>query len=367
VDGRFVVFRGGASSIFELWDSASAAPPIALGDWPIVKASADGSVIAFHCHPGWPDPEGRLQLWEPATNQSRPVLTKQARAIKEIVPLRDGRLVAVETTDSGAHTLWNLTAESILITVPVHGGHVCISAGSGRCAFGQAGRFEVWDLTTRQHVSFGAGGHVQDRALALSADGRRLATYRDHAFTLWDVTTPEARRLGVIERTGGTLHAFSPDGRWFGAGMPCEFGELHDVYQTEPFQQQLHLSWAYFGPNFAPDSRTFVAEAHASPSGWLDRWLNRPLGRYDLEVWDPASAAKVVTLLGCEDFAYTPDGQRLVVARGPDQVEVWDVPPRRPMLVEYGLPVLFCFLMLLLVRQCARARCGFGEAPALPD
>ena len=37
-------------------------------------------------------------------------------------------------------------------------------------------------------------------------------------------------------------------------------------------------------------------------------------------------------------------------------IQVWDLPPRRPWWINYGLPVLFVLLVLLGARHCVRFR-----------
>ncbi|WP_169789144.1 protein kinase family protein [Nonomuraea candida] len=96
-------------------------------------------------------------------------------------------------------------------------------ATAGDLAFDAAGRLlavsgspvTVWEVAGgRQVAAIEAGGDVP--AVALSPDGRTLATARGGTLETWDVLT--GRRLKTYEGAGDLALAFSPDGATLAAG-----------------------------------------------------------------------------------------------------------------------------------------------------
>jgi hypothetical protein len=99
----------------------------------------------------------------------------------------------------------------------------------------------------------------------------------------------------------------------------------------------------------------------------LDRFSNRSRsGRYDFTVWHVATGQQLVVLRDCNDCAYFPDGKQLAVAHKDGTIEIWDIPPRRPLWIEYGLPVFFVLLLLLACWHCVQFRKKMAQAAGNP-
>jgi WD40 repeat protein len=151
-------------------------------------------------------------------------------------------------------------------------------------------------------------------------------------------------------------YVFSPDGGWLAVdllGLPGATDWA--ILQTASFAHHLALGPLEQEPVFAPDSRTIVADTlpEARPPGWLDRWLgwlgispNQTSGEKQLNIWDVPEARLLGTIPDAARFAYFPDGKTLAVCSTDGTSQLWDIPPRRPWWIEYGLPVVFACVLL---------------------
>jgi WD40 repeat protein len=226
---------------------------------------------------------------------------------------------------------------------------------------------QVWDVGTGQRLVLLKGHPTEDiRALAFSADGRRLASAcgTDEQRTVleqvktWDLDTGlELRTLGSGEghREVNCL-AFSPDGRLVVTGVTNYSGD-HAVRlwetSTGRLVQSLAVDRGVLAVAYSADGRRLAASCGATARVWdgatgkevrtlpgagarlafsLDgaRLASNGPGP-NVVIWDVASGAESVRLRGpCACLAFSPDGGRLATdcvlaePQGAHGIKVWD-------------------------------------------
>jgi hypothetical protein len=189
-----------------------------------------------------------------------------------------------------------------------------------RCAFEtRAGVVTVRhtaDGTDRYRFPAGGGfGGPQ-----LSRDGRFLAVGGSHGvgpYRLWDLTGPKERIL--VKELACTCCAFSPDSRWFAAGMEDGSLRLYDLPSGR--WRSLGGGPRPFALVFRPDQRQ-LAVSH----------------RGGVQVRDLDTGGLVADLPQAVDghLAWHPDGKTLAVPGRDLRIRLWDVPSRREILALEG-------------------------------
>jgi hypothetical protein len=237
------------------------------------------------------------------------------------------------------------------------------------------------------------------RELCLIKQGKEvLAPHQFSPDGVWLVTaklpgTPDEVRLWNIEANPPREETppapelqyryfdFSRDGKWILETRQARTGSrlterlIYSVSDmTRPAPSFLLKDWVPINLVFAADSRSIVSMEleEYSPSAILE-WImgQRERSRWMVKGWDLAtgqelwSLDKGVPTPGGQTVDFLPDAQRLIISNE-HMIEIWDIPPRRPWWVEYGLPVVCAVLVLLGVRLISRAfRVGkpAGAAP----
>ncbi len=187
-------------------------------------------------------------------------------------------------------------------------GHFALAPGGTKLAIlANDCRARVWDLVAGRELFAVKDDGLSSYGLALSADGKRLAT----AGAVWDAATgKEVRRLRPGHGTTVAAVAFSPDGQT--VATVC-----HDKV----------LLWAAAGEapprELSPEGGTALAFA---PGGRL----LAVGGRRGVSLWDVAAGRRVRQWVGhrgpVQRLAFTADGSRLVSASSDGTALVWAVP-----------------------------------------
>ncbi|MFO0889428.1 MAG: WD40 repeat domain-containing protein [Isosphaeraceae bacterium] len=212
-DGRLVAAGGGSDASLRIWDAASGrlirtftdvgshiSPPSFSPDGRLVAVGSSGS----HGHVD-PQAETVVRIWELASCSEVHRLKGHSHGgVGGIVFLPDGqRLVTVGGGDheSGAQLkVWNVATGRLLRDVPGHTdviGAVAISPDGRRLATGGDDRLiKLWDTATFDEI-FTLRGHQSGViALAFSPDGRRLVSGSiDHTAKVWDIEAPSLETL----------------------------------------------------------------------------------------------------------------------------------------------------------------------------
>lgn len=364
-DGRTVVFfQQGARSGggYTLWHPAAEPATVHLPDSEVPLAFTAGSQLLLTIP--------SLRYWDTTTGQLRHAL-EPAGQPPVIRVLTDGHRHVVAVRQDESLTVWDLNERRQVLHVPGYElsrtnftGRIALLSGDGRrMVTAGAGRLAVWDLsdgTCLGDIVIPAPAIVTP--LHLSPDGRRLIALernktdtgtldmekllknRAKRWVVWDVAGPP-RELGSLPE-GLPSPCFSPDSRW-----------IHSVsrenwrwYDATTLQPGTGVDPAEF--MFAPDCQTIARQVTVKPG--LVASLIRPGDARDtgVTIWERTTGREVAFLPApaCKLFQYFPSSRKIVVWQDDGTMQVWDIPPRRPWWIEFGLPVVFAVLVLLAVR-----------------
>jgi WD40 repeat protein len=227
---------------------------------------------------------------------------------------------------------------------------------------GKAGEIVLLDTRTGKEIRRIASRRARFVAIAVSPDGRRLASAEaDGAIVLHDTASGEERErlpapaAGV---TGEGCVTFSRDGRRLarlmstsGQGQPQSVVDLWDV-PAKRMLRSLSIPMYVFRVAFSPDGTRLATASSAltiwdTSTGNVEREVHRgeiitdvaysPDGRTLagasftgwIGSWDPATGTRGKTLAGhrgeIHRIGFSPDGRRLVSAGLDRVIRIWDV------------------------------------------
>jgi WD40 repeat protein/serine/threonine protein kinase len=323
-DGRRVLATaGGPASVWDTDTGEQVAAPALPGD-PVY--SPDGRRLAL-C--GATDKQGNPVL---------PVCDADTGAVVRTLPggasqlsySADGRRLACRHFDRSRSDLvkvWDTdTGKELFSLAPFRrpAAAVALSADGRRvAAASEEGLVRVWDVETGKETTSLQGRSGRFRNLAFSpggdnprAIGRRLADLGEEGYggagqvTVWDLGS--GREEWVIRREvrEGQGMAYSPDGRLLAVTGSFDHAvKLFDATAPGEFHR---AEGAAYGVAFSPDGRTL-----ASPA----------FDRGSVRRWDVAGFKERPALDGPPGFifnvAYSPDGRRLAAGVGDNTVCVW--------------------------------------------
>ncbi len=333
-----VLAAGSEDDTIRLWDVSDPTRPAALGP-PLVGHSSDVWSVAFT-----PDgrtlasgaADGTVRLWNLA-NPSHAVphgqpLAGRSGIVYAVGFSPDGRTLAAGS-DDGVVRLWSIPAG-------VLGGH---TSGVAATAFRPDGKLlattgsdatiRLWDLSDPARPAPVGSPLVNQPGAAVytlrfTPDGRYLASgSSDRAVRLWDLRDP-ARPVLAATLTGdaGRPIAISGDGRLLATGSDydVQLWRLDDVGHPTHAGRFVSGHAGYITAlAFTPDRRTLISAS-------FDRTIR---------LWDVADPDHPRPLAGpltgasgpIWSMALRPDGRVLAAGSGDNTIQLWDVAdPRQP-------------------------------------
>jgi WD40 repeat protein len=199
--------------------------------------------------------------------------------------------------------------------------HGLAFAADGKSLLGMTGnRLRVWDVATGRESHDGLGDFSTDRPLAVTTDGRRLASVDrvGRTVTLWDTTG--GRRLRSLALQGDHQDtrdlAFSRDGQTLVAARSTGLLQYWDV-ATGQERQQVHLR----GPDGIKLSNVPINRFYVSPGGQHVTTLALHAGQglsTQLALWQTATGKRLRQQILAEfvqDAVWSADGTTLAVAQ----------------------------------------------------
>ena len=204
----------------KLWDARSgdliadlrghAGPVLSLAFTPDGKTLASGSA------------DGVVKLWDTTNHSERATLNpRKDRWVHGLAITGDGKILA--SSNYFTATLWNLESRQAIGELKGHTDEICALAispdGKTIATGGRDLTVKVWDLATaRERVTItGFRGWVND--LAISPDGKTLAIgAMDGSVKLWNLAAARWRSEDHVPSGNSLSIAISPDGKTVASG-----------------------------------------------------------------------------------------------------------------------------------------------------
>ncbi len=84
--------------------------------------------------------------------------------------------------------------------------------------------------------------------------------------------------------------------------------------------------------------------------------LRRPqrLKGYQVEVWDVLRDREMIVLPAKEDITFSADGKFLAIQPDENTIQIWDIPPRKPLGWFLAVTAAASMIYALSIRWCAR-------------
>jgi WD40 repeat protein/DNA-binding SARP family transcriptional activator len=270
------------------------------------------------------DEDGTAIVWDLTTGRARETLRGHAAAVTDVAFSPDDRTLYTASSDRSV-LVWDLTGDRRLGRPFSAGRRVgsesfgnSQSMGRGGALLARAhddGTVTLVDLTRRAPVGTPLHAHRGAvRAVALSRDGRLLATADARTVIVWDLTTRRPARPPFEVFTDTVDLALSPDGRTLVIAQGSGLVSLQDLTSAPPNRWPLqHADGAFV--EFSPDGTILAVGSVASSGGEVRLW--RVADRFLLHRL-PADRTWVGAL------AFTPDGRTLATGGSEGKVILWD-------------------------------------------
>jgi WD40 repeat protein len=269
--------------------------------------------------------EGAVKVWDAETAEE----LKTFQAPKESRPSAlERRFVALDgegkhvaaAMENGDVKVWDTDSGEEVATLKTQPVALAISPDGKLLATAKDLAVSIWDIP-RAAVVHTIEHSDRLRALAFSPDGGRLATATAYRIAVWDTATgKQVSRLVGHDRLIARL-AFSEDGKQL-ASTDTETLRVWDIAQSQVSQvQDRILEYA----RFSPDGRK-IAGACINPFG--------------VQIRDAETGEDLKTIIPgpfpITALAFSPDWKR--VAIGEAVLRIWDVETAKPVVMLAGPP-----------------------------
>jgi WD40 repeat protein len=343
--------------------------------------SADGKWLAV-MH-GCADARHRsVRVFATATGQEV-ILNDPAHPSEEVVAFSfspDGQFLAVTAKiDDAWHThVWEIATTRKLGMIPGWNYYVALGPGADMLAVVQEhGIVKLFDVAAGR-LRFEMKDHVDMfSALTFAPDGRTLTAYYDwlvngrslHRATTWDASS--GRLLNRFDAPVTGFICVDPNWRRHApAQLPVADSSPRIFVQYDRDDWKVfdvitgkHLgSWprTHDPVRVSPDNTTLVTHVKIEPRpNAIWRWIKEHVFRTptkpkedreetSLELWDLATRRSLDVL---DDYAteclFSPDGKTFVAQKDSKRIDVWDLPPRKPIGSIIAWSVMPALLVLL--------------------
>ena len=252
-----------------------------------------------------------IRLWNAKTG-------KQTRTIEEwsdsLTYFPDGKTIGVG--QGGTIVLLNANTGDVLQGLPAHKGgiHSLIFSLDGSTAVSSSwdGTTRVWNVETLSFITI--EGHFNFERIALSPNGKTVATVTEDNIFLWDTLNGQFNKVLDVGRRGGPL-AYSPDGKTL-AIETWEDGRQIHLLNARTGKSKRSLRWEGDGVRsivFSPDSKTLAS------GSWGDGIIR---------VWNAKNGKLQHKLSGhtesVEILVFSPDGKTLASGGWDRTIRLWN-------------------------------------------
>jgi WD40 repeat protein len=283
--------------------------------------SPDGKLLAAGGRQPNLSPTGHIRTWYTDTGQPASFQVFQPGGFESLALSVDGRWVAADC--GSAVKVWDAQTGRENWTLKGHASQVtavAISSDGRRLASGsQDQTLKVWDLTSGKLLLTLTGHTKGVTSVVFHPNGKYLASgSQDGSVRMWD--TSDGRAAWTSEGHTGAVNAvaFSPNGRHLASGGD---DKTVRIWETQRGQTVLTVT-GHLGPVMGLDySADGQRLASASPDG-------------SVRIWDTLNGQEALTLRGQSSgfwrVVFSPDGRRLAASSQVNAITIWDTAEEIP-------------------------------------
>ncbi len=223
---------------------------------------------------------------------------------------------------------------------------------------GKNPEIKLWDLATwRERACITKGIRSAD-SLLFTPNGSLLLVGQWRSTSVWDVRAETPEALAGFSQ----IPTFSLDGATMTVADASTFEEVVEVWDVDQADRKAMLHWPWPSPgschavgrSVSPDGKLLVREVvrvgDQTPAEKIIETTLQYLGlarrgdsrQHRWQIWDIESGKQLTTFP--HEGVFTPDSQRLLTFAPGGVIQVWDMPPRRPL--DYLLGVFLSFGLL---------------------
>jgi WD40 repeat protein len=206
-----------------------------------------------------------------------------------------------------------------------HASRVALSLDGRLMATANTERIWVWDLAARREIAAiqHPGQHAFIRDISFSPNGRLLASVSDEVVRLWDVK--DGREVLQLVGHEEDIHDidFRPDGRRLASASEdgtIRVWELPTGRLIRPLRAKAQGRIRFFAVTYSPDGGLVAAGADDGT----------------IHLWDADTGLESGELVGhtrwVSSLCFSPDGRRIVSRNADGSVRVWDVTTRQELI-----------------------------------
>jgi RNA polymerase sigma factor (sigma-70 family) len=267
--------------------------------------SADGTTLASGGDYG----DHTIRLWDVKQGKQTKLLAKQTGAVVALAFSPDGRTLASGGgRNNGTLVLWDVKKgeEQFRLgkgNTEVRG--LLFARGGKRLLAGMGASIRLWGVATGKELLPRGGHHAYVCSVALSPDGRKLATAgADRTIRLWDVPSGKEGKPLTGHQAQVNSVVFSPGGKYLASGGYDNTVRLWDVARAKELHRFRGQRVATHSIAFSPDGGLLAAGEYSGGAVYL---------------WKTATGELVRRINhpdGVMAVAFSPDGRTLACGSG---------------------------------------------------
>ena len=352
-DGKLVAIGYSDGSHLKIVESCSGD---CLGDFDLAldrqfttRFSSDGKTIAFRGRSQIENRPGMVQLWDvrsrrmgaavPSEPDTRIGISSDGRLIATVISDEVGRWVAIWEAATGKEVdRFKITARQAIdndpksLTFSEDGTNVTV-------ALRPQWELEVveWSIASHSVLSHRKKDQIVIRTTEETPSGQRYSC---------SVCGPWIRIFDLA--SGEEKCALK--------GLPHPLESRAAEVRSAEWKQTALLQLCSGLASSSPDGQILAIPIPGRPNedtGNWDAWLSKAKSYLGLEMnddprlelWD-LNNGQLLSVIGGGGFAFSSDGKSLAVNRGDHAIEIWDIPPRKPLGWFFGLAGLLLLLTL---------------------